>query len=551
VALAMAVLLDDRNRRVVLGEALRAFAAYLRAKSAVLEGDESEPDSLRGLIEAHGVLAENFQIARDMIFARPNTPRRARQVAILLALLDAFEQMLASSADVEILRRSQHRHLTRRLRTLIASFADDVDDLVMGLAGSRDIPRPDHREKLHAIGAEIVRLERMPATQSDEEVARAAFEATHTKLSRTASLLEKLYAAICDAGTAPARRRSLDLAPFMLQETMNPRVLLAQFTLASSTLRYAIRLTLAMTAGCLITFLFPDFVHGGWILLTTALIMRANYSITRQRRNDRVVGTLLGCIVAAALIYILPGPWPLAAIVLSVGVSHAYGAIDYRVTALSASVSALLLIHFMAPSTQPLFLERMIDTLIGAGLATVFSFIYPSWERRNVVPLVASLVRTSRAFAEQALAGAPQDQAYRLARKAAFDTNATLTNVARRLLDEPGTEKKSVVALNQLLSANFLLASDLTSVRTALRARADEIEPSGADEALSAARDIVLDALTLGSSSMAERPDLLGRRGLGELPAAKALPFLRRRLLHVEHSARNVALLARRTIAAH
>ena len=549
IALVMAVLLDDRNRRVVLGEALRSFALYLRAKAATFDTESKDVTELRGLIEAHGVLVENLQIARDMIFARANTPRRAHYVEVLLTLLDAFEQILASSADIDILSRSQHHHLTHRMRALTASFADDVDDLVMALAG-RGTAAPDHREKLEAIGAEIARLERTPASDPDEEVARAAFAATRIKLARTAAQLEKLYAAVCAPAARPAARGTLDLATFMQQETTHPRVLLAQFTLSSPTMRYALRLTFAMTAGCLVTFLFPDFVHGGWILLTTALIMRANYSITRQRRNDRIVGTLLGCIVAAALIHVLPGAWPLVATVLAVGVSHAYGAINYRITALSASVSALLLIHFMAPTTQPLFFERVIDTLIGAALATVFSFVFPSWERRNVPPLVRNLVRTSRDFSEQALSRAPREQAYRLARRAALDATAALTNVARRLLDEPGAQRKNVASLNQLLSANYLLASDLASVRTALGARAGEIDPAGADEALAAARGIVLDALTLENHSLAERPDRLGRRGLGELPAAKALPFLRRRLLHVERSARNVALLARRTIAA-
>lgn len=549
-ALVMAVLLDGRYRRLCLGEALRAFANYLRAKAAVFDPTDAQRAALRALIEAQGVLSENIQVARDMIFARAGTPTRARYVAILLALLDAFEQILSSSADIEILRRSGHRHLMRRMRALTTKFADDVDDLVLALSGVRDIPRPDHREQFETIAAEIARLERTPAANADEEIARVAFDVTRTKLVRAAAQLDRLYTAVCAPAATHVSQGALDLAPFMLQETTHPRVLLSQFTLASPTLRYAIRLTLAMTAGCLITFLFPDFVHGGWILLTTALIMRANYSITRQRRNDRIVGTLLGCIVAAALIHVLPGPWPLAAIVVSVGVSHAFGAVNYRVTALSASVSALLLIHFMAPSTQPLFFERMLDTLIGAALATVFSFVLPSWERRNVPTLVSGLLRTSRAFAELALTRAPQDQAYRLARKAALDSATALSSATRRLIDEPATAKRGLATLNQLLSANYLLASDLASVRTALRARAKEFDPKGADEALGAARALVLDALLPDQPGRSERPDALSRRGLSEMPAMKALPFLRRRLLHVERSARNVALLAARAIAA-
>jgi uncharacterized membrane protein YccC len=358
--------------------------------------------------------------------------------------------------------------------------------------------------------------------------------------------MSKLFTIIRTAQPLADRQRVLNLAAFMQQETTSPRVLLAQFKFSSPTMRYALRLTLAMTAGYAITLLFPSYVHGGWILLTTGLIMRANYSITRQRRNDRVLGTLLGCIVAAALIWLLPGAWPLAAIIVTVGVSHAFGTVNYRITALAASVSALLLIHFMYPGTQPLFFERILDTLIGAALATGFSFLLPSWERRNIPQLINALIKNDYAFAEQALTRAPAEEAYRLARRNALDSVSALSSAARRLLDEPGTERHLLAAINELLSANYLFASDLASVRTALLARAGELDAKAADDALSAARGIVLDTLAEDRKVRAERPDHLRRRGLSDLPATAALPFLRRRLLHVERSARNVAALAAR-----
>jgi uncharacterized membrane protein YccC len=301
-----------------------------------------------------------------------------------------------------------------------------------------------------------------------------------------------------------------------------------------------------MTAAYVITLLFPNYVHGGWILLTTGLIMRANYSITRQRRNDRVIGTLLGCVIAAALIHFLPGVWPLVGVVIGVGISHAFGAVNYRVTAVGASISALLLLHFMYPTVHPLFFERIVDTLIGAALATGFSFLLPSWERRNIPVLVNNLIKSDRIFAEQALTRAPVEQTYRLARRNALDSVSALSMAARRLLDEPGTDKRALAGLNELLSANYLFASDLASVRIALLARAKEYDAAVAETVLSAARSIVLDTLTIGGAVRAERPDHLRRRGLSEMPETAALPFLRRRLLHVERAARNVAILAAR-----
>ena len=550
LALAMGALLDSRNRRVVLGEALRAFANYLRAKAAVFDPVETHKPSLRALIEANGVLAENLQIARDMIYAGRMTDRRLQYANALTSLVDCFEQILSSDADIEILRRSQHRHLLRRMRALTADFATDIESLIVELAARRyDIATIDHRAQLHATADEIARLAKTPPADAEEEIARAAFSSTHTKLVRAVSQLERLASVIRRAEPLTNAQRILNLAAFMQQETTSPRLLLAQFRISSPTMRYAIRLTIAMTTGYVITLLFPNYVHGGWILLTTALIMRANYSITRQRRNDRVLGTLLGCIVAAALIRFLPGQWPLAVVILSVGVSHAFGAVNYRITALAASVSALLLIHFMYPVTAPLFFERIVDTLIGAALATSFSFLLPSWERRNVPQLVNNLIKSDCAFAEQALTRAPVEQTYRLARRNALDSVSALSSAARRLLDEPGTDKRVLSTLNELLSTNYLFASDLASVRTALLARAAELDAQLTDDVLSAARGIVLDTLAEDRQARAERPDHLRRRGLSELPATAALPFLRRRLLHIERSARNLAALAARATA--
>ena len=90
-----------------------------------------------------------------------------------------------------------------------------------------------------------------------------------------------------------------------------------------------------MTAGLALTLVFPRFAHANWVLLTIALIMRANYSVTSQRRWDRVTGTLIGCALAVSFINTLPAAVLLLFIVLAVGTSHAYGMVAYRVTAVA------------------------------------------------------------------------------------------------------------------------------------------------------------------------------------------------------------------------
>jgi uncharacterized membrane protein YccC len=324
-------------------------------------------------------------------------------------------------------------------------------------------------------------------------------------------------------------------------------VLRSQFSIASPSLRYAIRLTLAMIAGYALTRLVPQFAHGTWVLLTIALIMRANYSVTRQRRTDRVVGTLIGCVIAAGLIHVVPAAWLTLIIVVSVAVSHAYGAVAYRITAVSASITALLLLHLLSPNAHPLFMERIVDTLAGAAISYVFAFLLPSWERGDLPKMIAGLLTADSEFARQALTRNPAEQIYRLSRKRVLDAVAGMSGAARRLADEPNSNRRVLASLNELLGANYLLASDLASMQVILRGRANQIDASRAEELLAIARQNALTDLS-AKPERAPQANRLRRLSGEELANANAMTILRRRLVHIEKSASRVAALASRTL---
>ena len=312
-------------------------------------------------------------------------------------------------------------------------------------------------------------------------------------------------------------------------------------------MRYAIRLTLAMLAGYAVTVALPGYVHGGWVLLTVALIMRASYALTRQRRNDRILGTLAGCAVAAVLIPLLPIYALLACVVVAVGVAHAYAAVSYRLTSFAASLMALFLMHAIDPSAA-LVGDRILDTLIGAALSVLFSRLLPSWEWRDVPRLVGRLVEADCAFAAEALAVQPAEQDYRLARKRALDGFTALATATRRLSGEPRQGPHRLADVNALLGANYLFASDLASVRSLIRMRGHEVDAARAANMLAYTRERVHAALT-AEGAAAPPPDALRRRGWAEMPALDALTFLARRLAHIETAAARLAALAARAVA--
>jgi uncharacterized membrane protein YccC len=543
-AVVVAWLFDDRSRRLLLAEAMHAFANYLRAKAALYNPDATGPAAFRALIDAHANLTDRLQAARDSLFARRSHRMQLKRIDTLVALLDAFETVLSSDADIEMLRAAPQRDLMWRLNGFVTQMADEVERLTLALRVRHGHPATlSHAEDVRRLQDAVAEAH---ATTPDDPAIQA-YASTANKLILAHSYVGALAVALEDA-TPPsdlAARLNLDL---FRQDTPQGLGLLAQqFRWRAPALRYAIRLSLAMVAALGLTLLFNRFGHANWVLLTLALIMRANYSVTRRRRWDRVTGTLIGCALAVTFINTMPQPVLLLFIVLAVGVSHAYGQVAYRITAIGASISSLLLLHFVAPLVHPQFFERIVDTLIGAGLSWAFSYLLPSWESEGLPNTVRGLLEADAGFADAALSLAPVNQSYRLARKKAVDAVAQLSGAIRRLADEPNVNRRALAALGELLGANYLLASDLSSMPVLVKLRAHELDGEMARAAIALTRERVVAMLTPdgpdhGDLATPQRDSLAG------MHTNMAMEVLARRLTHIEHSAQKVARLAARPV---
>jgi len=544
-AVVVAWLFDDRGRRLLLAEAMHAFAAYLRAKAALYNPDTEGPGAFRALIDAHAALADRLQAARDSLFARRSHRLQRKRIDTLIALLDAFETVLSSDADLEALRGAPQRELLWRLNGFVTQMADEVERLTLALRSRHGHTNP-LRHAPEARQLQDALAEARAATPDDPVI--HAFTATANKLMLADSHVAALAAALDDATPPSSLAAGLDLDLFRQDGPRGIGVLLNQFRWRAPALRYAIRLSLAMTAGLTLTLVFPHFAHANWILLTIALIMRANYSVTRQRRWDRVTGTLIGCALAVTFINTLPAPVLLLFIVLAVGTSHAYGLVAYRITAVGASISSLLLLHFVDPLVHPQFFERIVDTLIGSGLSWSFSYLLPNWERDDLPHTVRGLLAADAVFADAALRRAPVSQHYRLARKKTLDAVAQLSGAIRRLADEPNINRRALASLGELLGANYLLASDLSSMPVLVKLRSQDLDAPTADAAIAAIRERVVALLQpekLAHHAEAAPPQ---RESLTTMQGSAAMEVLARRLDHIEHAARKVARLAARPV---
>lgn len=252
IALVLTWATDERTRKLVLGEAMLAFARTVEVKARLFDTKAEPRAAWQSLIEAHAELVEKLQAARDLIF----TGGRTRWVGGLIVLLDTFDTILSSDADIETLRATEHRHLMVRFHALLEAIAQDTYELArifMTPRGTATVR--DHKDAFAAIRDEIARI----AHVSDV----TAFRATAHKLAETVRQLRRLSEVVDPYVALPELPPTLDLQPFVQAGRTGLKVLRAQMTLASPIARYAIRLTLAMLTGYGLTLVFPAYIHGG------------------------------------------------------------------------------------------------------------------------------------------------------------------------------------------------------------------------------------------------------------------------------------------------
>jgi uncharacterized membrane protein YccC len=76
--------------------------------------------------------------------------------------------------------------------------------------------------------------------------------------------------------------KNLEYDKFITYQNIDPKLLIENLSLRSNTFRHAVRLSIATTAGYIIS----NFLHVGhsyWILLTIIVILKPAYSLTKQR----------------------------------------------------------------------------------------------------------------------------------------------------------------------------------------------------------------------------------------------------------------------------
>ncbi len=474
ISLCISRLIAASDRRMMTSESLRELARYLFAYARLADTHADLAEVYGRVIRQQAAFSEQIQAARALLLEKPRaTPERVRLAASIGLMLDTLDALVAAQCDLPDLRRLPAAgEWMRRVGVLVRATALDIQHLSLDLVARRNPALPED----HQLARDAVRREgfRLIADEDTPADVRAAIGRTLARFDVSRSAIHRLEEALRNDDAAKAAIGAVKLSAFRPTRSFHPRLLRAHLTPASPVFRYAARLSLAMMAGGVAAVELGGERHGNWVLLTIAVISRAGYGLTRQRRDDRVIGTLVGCIIASAAVAYMPA-WALLLVQAgALATAHGFARLNYRVASVGASMMALVSLHLAEPDFPSPMLARLTDTLIGAAIAHLFSYVLPNWEISEAPKTARRLKERAAAFADVALRLNAPDQDYRLARRDFMEGLAALSDSAARMGGEPRAARRGLDEMSAMVVAASVAAAHISAARLdALESDAD------------------------------------------------------------------------------
>jgi len=172
----------------------------------------------------------------------------------------------------------------------------------------------------------------------------------------------------------------------------------------------------------------------------------------------------------------------------------------YRYAAMGFSIVVLLQMHLMQPSAH-IIRERIVDTIVGGLLATLFSFLLANWEYLSLPRLVRQVLQANRTYSEASfrlLQGkCRNDFVYRIERKRLMDALAGLSAALVRMLDEPASKQRSVLNINEFIVQNYLLVAHVAALRSLLQRHTKALPVDAVNQLLADSQARVAQTLAL------------------------------------------------------
>ena len=143
---------------------------------------------------------------------------------------------------------------------------------------------------------------------------------------------------------------------------------------------------------------------------------------------------------------------------------YSFQRLNYVVSVLFMTPYVLILFSFLGMGSITMASERIIDTLIGSGIALIASYsLFPNWEHEKLKEaMIDTLTANANYFKKvtQLYFDASNNLTdYKLARKEVYVTSSNLASIFQRMFSEPKSKQLLMKEMHQYTALNHLLSS--------------------------------------------------------------------------------------------
>nr|WP_315156815.1 FUSC family membrane protein [uncultured Flavobacterium sp.] len=467
-----------RYAELQVAECIKLTAKYLKLRGDLWNSNADRKAILEKQLHLQVELNDiHHNIRRVLIGKQINTVssnQNRKMLIVFVSLVEILELALSTSFDHNRLHQKFEKHpkTLATYQSLAYNLASTLKQLSKNIVKKTSyIPEHTLRKHLSALENAISNYENeLGKNEASEGVLmlKTMLEYAEKQIEKI-KIIERAFTSV--SNTYDFKGKDKDLEKFLTPQYYPISTLIQNISFSSTIFRHSLRLTIAIILGGLAGKFLP-FQNVYWILMTIIIIMRPGYGLTKQRSIQRVIGTIIGGIIAFSILSLTPNHLILSILaVLCMLLGFAFAQTNYTVSATFVTMYIVFIYGILTTDYLDVIQFRIIDTLTGAFLAYFANhFLWPSWEYIKAPQYLEKSIIANRDYLKEIFTYYTKKgevpTSYRLARKNAFIEIGNLMASFQRMSQEPKSKQKNIVLLYKLTELNHSLLSSTASLGT-------------------------------------------------------------------------------------
>lgn len=460
-----------------LSQSLNLTGQFLETRGKLVGPDANREELQRQLLELQSDLNEKHETLRDILISSRkssgNSNYERKRLLIFIQLVDVLELAMANPVNYGKMDLwfEKHQEQLEKIQHLIFAMANRLKLISVAIQNQKSFAKNESLKASLNVFKESMSAYKMETeTQLDEGF--LMLQNLYDYQEKQVQKIHKIEWLLSDPDIGKLTFIKKDeAARFITTQEYDPKILADNFNFNSPFFKHSLRLALVVMIGYAIGVYF-SVQNAYWILLTIVVIMRPNYGLTKNRSKQRTFGTLIGAAIAVGIVFITQNV-VVYGILASISLILAFAMVqkNFKTSATFITLSVVFIYALLMPNVLDVIQFRVVDTLIGAGLATLGNLIlWPSWEFLGIKSVISDSIKANKEYLNE-IARYYEEKgnlltSYKLSRKKAFLASGNLNAAFQRMTQEPKSKQKNLDKIYELVVLNHTFLSSLASMGT-------------------------------------------------------------------------------------